>query len=146
MHKATIEEIDPVSCRLIEESATENSRCCYTTNQAAKFLNISGRLLYYRFVLTGLIKPEIIDNTAHYSLAHIQGISHHLQYHMSIEQACRTLKCRHSKVASLINTSKLHPSCTLVFSNGDIQLLYKKDDIDSLIDYKQPKKRKKTLE
>ena len=144
-HKATTEEITPIHCRLTEESATENNECCYTTNQTAKFLNISSRLLYYRFVLTGLINPETVDNTTYYSLAHIQKISHHLQRHMSIEQVSRALKCGNFKVISLINASKLQPSCTLAFSNGDIQLLYQKDDIDKLTNGKHTKTRKKKV-
>lgn len=139
-YNASTDETPPFQSNPAHELETENNKCCYTTNQAAKFLNITSRLLYYRFVLTGLIVPVIINNTPHYSLAHIQEISHHLQHHMSIEQATRALKCGHSKTVHLISTFKLQPSCTLAYSNGDIQLFYKKDDIDYLTNHQQTKK------
>ncbi|WP_454834585.1 hypothetical protein [Pseudomonas lini] len=112
----------------------------FTTSQVANFLNISGHLLYHRFVLTGLIKPDIIEETPCYSLAHIQIISTHLQQHLSIEQVTKTMKCGRDEVFRLINTSKLQPSCALAYSNGDIQLLYNQCDIYNLKPHSQTKK------
>jgi len=104
----------------------------FSTKQTATLLNISSRFLNHRFVLTGLINPDIIEKTPRYSLAHIQIMKNHLQKHWTIEQATKTLKCRRDAVFHLINTSKLQPSCALTYSNGDIQLLYNQRAIYNL--------------
>jgi hypothetical protein len=115
----------------------------FTTKQTATFLNTSVRLLNHRFILTGLIKPDIIEETPYYSLAHIQIMKAHLQQHLSIEQVINTMKCRRDEVFRIINTSKLQPSCALAYSNGDIQLLYSQRDIYNL---KHQSKIKKEIE
>jgi hypothetical protein len=132
----------PVS---ITERTPEDNRCCYTTNEAATFLNISGKLLQYRFVLTGLITPEFIDRTPRYSLDHINTMSSHLQQHLSIEQITRIFRCGRNKTNRLLNSFNLKPSCILLYSNGDKQSLYSKADIYDLSTRPTTKKRKGTF-
>lgn len=148
IHNSNLDQVEtPPSAQpdLLEGSAAEKKVCCFTTHQAATFLNITGRLLHYRFVLTGLIIPEIIDDAPYYSLIHIQSMSHHLQHHISLEQATEVLNCGRKKISHLINTFELKSSCTLVYSNGDRQLLYDKDDINQLKNLQKTKKTKTTL-
>ncbi|WP_188263802.1 TniQ family protein [Pseudomonas sp. PSB11] len=113
-------------------TSIERQATGFTASQVANFLKISPRLLHFRFVLTGLIKPDIIGETPCYSLAHIQIINSHLQQHLSLEQVTKTMKCSRDEVLRLINTSELQASCALAYSNGDIQLLYSQCDIHIL--------------
>jgi hypothetical protein len=124
---APTEEFTPFLPTSIERQVTG-----FTTNQAATFLNITKRRLNRRFILTGLIKPDIIDETPCYSLAHIQIMNIHLQQHLSIGQVTEALKIGRDEAFRLINLSKLRPSFALAYSNGDIQLLYDKHDIRNL--------------
>lgn len=124
---APIEEITPFLPTSVERQVTG-----FTINQAATFLNITNRRLNRRFILTGLIKPDIIDDIPCYSLAHIQIMKAHLRKYLSIGEITTVLKIGRKEVFRLINRSKLEPSCALAYSNGDIQLLYNKRDICNL--------------
>ncbi|MFJ2693973.1 hypothetical protein [Pseudomonas sp. NPDC087336] len=106
----------------------------YTTRQAASYLNISGRLLRTRFVLTGLITPEIKDGKPYYSLPQIEAMEYHIHQHMSLEQVTKFLKCGYFKAAYLINLFNIQPSCVLAYSNGNRQFLYNKQEIFNLKD------------
>lgn len=116
----------------IASKSMANNSYRFTTSMAAKILNISSRLLYHRFILTGLITPEVMKGTPYYSEADIRVMDAHLQKHLSIEQATKLLQCGCTKAIRLINNSKIKPSRALVYSNGDIQLLYRKADIQNL--------------
>jgi hypothetical protein len=124
---APTEELTPFLPTSVERQVTG-----FTTDQAATFLNITKRRLNRRFILTGLIKPDIIDKTPCYSLAHIQFMNIHLQQHLSIGQITKALKIGRNEAFRLINLSKLRPSFALAYSNGDIQLLYDKHNIYNL--------------
>jgi hypothetical protein len=134
-HTPSTEEATQFNPSSIERQATG-----FTASQAANFLKISLRLLHRRFVLTGLIKPDIIGETPCYSLAHIQIINTHLQQNLSLEQVTKTMKCSRDEVLRLINTSELQPSCALAYSNGDIQLFYSQCDIHILKSHSLTKK------
>lgn len=103
----------------------------YTTRQVAKYLNISGRLLYTRFILTGLITPELRDAKPYFSLSQTQAIEH-IHQHMSLEQITRLLGCGYSKTAYLINLFDIKPSRILAYSNGTRQYLYRKTEVINL--------------
>jgi len=122
----------PLRCSTIASKLMENNSTRFTTSKVTKILNISRRFLYHRFILTGLITPEIKEGTPYYSEADIRVMDAHLQIHLSIEQATKFLQCGRTKVIRLINNSKIKPSRALVYSNGEIQLLYRKEDIQSL--------------
>lgn len=111
---------------------SENNTCRFSMNQASIFLNISSRLLYHRFVITGLINPSTIDHAPCFSLVQIQAMSAHLQQHLSIEQTTKILRSGYNKTISLINSFELKPSCALAYSTGDIQLFYDQCDIYEL--------------
>lgn len=106
----------------------------YTTRQVATFLNISGRLLRTRFVLTGLITPEFKERKPYYSLPQIETMEHHIHQHMSLEQITKSLACGYRKAAYLINLFNLKPSCLLAYSNGTRQLLYNTHEVLNLKD------------
>jgi hypothetical protein len=114
---------------LVNEPETETNIGCYTLNQVSELLDVSCRLLFYRFILTGLIKPKLIEGQSFYSPAHVQAMSAHMQQNLTIEQITKILKCGYKKAASLINSSNLQPSCVLTSSKGDRQYLYNKKDI-----------------
>ena len=119
-------------CSTIASKLMENNSIRFTTSKAAKILNISSRLLNHRFILTGLITPEFMEGTLYYSEADIRIMDAHLQKYLSIEQATKFLQCGCTNAIRLINNSKIKPSRALVYSNGDIQLLYRKADIQYL--------------
>lgn len=121
-----------------ETSEKTSKACSFTTPDALKYLNITGRLLFHRFVLPGLITPEIINGQRIYSSSEIKKIADHLQTNISLKQAGKTLNLGSYQIKFLINSFNIKPSCKLAYSNGAIQVLYNINDINNL---KNPKKK-----
>ncbi|WP_349735974.1 TniQ family protein [Pseudomonas jessenii] len=132
INPATIEKINPPRLNSVNNATDIEERYPYTIRQAANYLNISGALLRTRFVLTGLITPETKDKISYFSLPQIQAMENHIHQHMSVEQITRYLACGYYKAAYLINLFNIRPSCALVYSNGNIQLLYNTNEIFKL--------------
>lgn len=100
-----------------------------TISQTAVLLQTSGRILYRRYISTGLIKPLLVMGEYRLLSNQIKEIEKHLQNNLSITQIASLLECGRKKAQKFINDQQLKHSFAISLPNGKIQFFYNKGEV-----------------